>query len=480
MLLSLAELMGALPRTDDACENDVLEPAVSVRTGPIPIGRWRRLHLLGMLPAQIFAAYLFYWLRGWLHDAERKEQLLVETHWRVALQLLDSMGYLRGAVMKVGQTLANFPDIVPQGFVETLESLHFSAPPMHWSLLREMVHGELGDDPDHIFASFNKRAFSAASLGQVHQATLPCGKKVAVKIQYPAIARSVQDDFRNLLLLLLPARLGGDWENIKNQLDDLRRRIERESNYLLEARTLIAARSLFRDDDGIVIPRVYRQHSTRRVLTMERLEGVHLPEFLVADPSQDVRDAYGRKIVRVCCRLLYAGRLLYGDVHPGNFIFMKDGRLGVIDFGFAMPMDEALWALFWKLEPAMAGGRREDRIAAVKLWNGIGDDPADADRLQLCDEFTEWIWQPRSQAVAFDFGNEGEFRRGIKIFLSMMSNRYTRAQPCTPTMARQEFGLRSMLYRLKSRVDVAAIVNEEAAAAGKSSAGGAATGQSLN
>src|SRR5438445_176696 len=85
---------------------------------------------------------------------------------------------------------------------------------------------ERGDDPENVFASFDKRAFAAASLGQVHRARLNGGQEVAVKIQYPGIARTIRQDFRNLLLFMLPARLSADWENTREQFDDLRTRLE--------------------------------------------------------------------------------------------------------------------------------------------------------------------------------------------------------------------------------------------------------------
>ena len=150
--------------------------------------------------------------------------------------------------MKVGQTLANFPDIVPREFVETLEKLHFTAPPMHWSLLQEMVFNELNEDPENLFATFDKRAFAAASLGQVHAARLKTGEAVAVKIQYPGIARTIREDIRNLSLCLLPGRLTRDWDSIKDQLEDLRVRLERETDYEQETALLERARALFHAD----------------------------------------------------------------------------------------------------------------------------------------------------------------------------------------------------------------------------------------
>jgi predicted unusual protein kinase regulating ubiquinone biosynthesis (AarF/ABC1/UbiB family) len=458
--------MRSLPEETEAEERSLPEPLAAASLRPVPVGRWRRLRLLGTLQARIAAAYLFYWVRGWFRKAEEKQALLAETHWQTATRLLDSMGYLRGAVMKVGQTLANFPDIVPREFVETLERLHFDAPPMHWSLLREMVINELGDDPDKLFASFDKTAFAAASLGQVHRGRLTSGEEVAVKIQYPGIARTIREDFRNFFLYLLPGRLGRDWENTKDQFDDLRTRLERETDYQAEAATLARVRPLFREADGIVVPRFYPQHSTARVLTMERLGGVHLDEFLAGNPSQEVRNEFACKMVRAWYRMLFGARLSYADPHPGNFLFMEDGRLGVIDFGFVVEHTDDEWVFIRKMDRAMTTGRREDRIAALKEWSSITDDPADADRLRVHEEFGDWCWRARYWGGPFDYGDEADFRRGIDLFTEMVRKRYNRARPSTPAIARQNFGMRSLLYRLRAKIDIRPIAEEEVKATG--------------
>ncbi|MGH7192580.1 MAG: ABC1 kinase family protein, partial [Candidatus Saccharimonadales bacterium] len=156
MALQVSELIAALPEESEGPSQPATAglPELLTRWSkqPVPVGRFERLRALGTLQAKIGAAYLFHWLRGWFKSAEDNQRLLAEAHWRTALRVLDSMSYLRGAVMKVGQTLANFPDIAPREFVETLQRLHFDAPPMHWSLLREMVQNELGDDPENLFA----------------------------------------------------------------------------------------------------------------------------------------------------------------------------------------------------------------------------------------------------------------------------------------------------------------------------------------
>ena len=261
----VADLIDALP--EETKRSESASPQVSLQgllgklgQRSVPVGRLNRARIFGTLQAKIAAAYLAYWLRSAYKGIDEKQQRLNETHLKAALELLAGMSYLRGAVMKMGQMIANYPHVAPEEFAQVFGVLHFEAPPMHFSLLREFVRNELGADPQELFDDFETKAFAAASLGQVHRARLKgSGERVAIKIQYPSIARTIRDDLGNLRALLLPMRLSGNWDNLKLQFEGVCRMLERETDYQQEADDLRRARSAFEDDTGILVPKVYEE-----------------------------------------------------------------------------------------------------------------------------------------------------------------------------------------------------------------------------
>jgi predicted unusual protein kinase regulating ubiquinone biosynthesis (AarF/ABC1/UbiB family) len=468
----LAELLAALPETEDDAGESAGSAALEQlfhRLGQrrTPLSALHRLGTLGALQAQIFLAYAAWWLRGWFRSAEANQQALLETNLRVALRLYGGMGYLRGAVMKLGQTIANLPGVVPDEIVATLEHLHFQAPPMHFALLREHLRNELGGEPEAVFAHFDPRAFAAASLGQVHRARLHSGEEVAVKIQYPGIATTIRSDFRNLLALMTPLRISKDWENMEAQLDDLRRVLEAETDYEKEAGFQRRARSFFREDDRVIVPRVHDQFSTRRVLTMDLLGGAHVSAFLAGNPAQELRDHFGSLILRAYYRMFFAGHVNYADLHPGNFLFHSDGRLGLLDFGCVRPFSDREWELL-RLSMRAVDGSREVLVRYMKRCTGLPDDAAmDAEHQALLERFIEWTWRPIRRREPFDFGDGQFLNDGAAAIRELAAKRHTRSEPMCVLSGRMFFGLFAMLYRLRARVDMRSIGEEEARAAGE-------------
>jgi predicted unusual protein kinase regulating ubiquinone biosynthesis (AarF/ABC1/UbiB family) len=467
----VAELVAALSdfeSDEGSAQPDPLQEALADLTRrPGPEGALRRLWAFGGLQAQVSLAYLAYWVRSWFLDADRRQRELAEAHLRAAIKMLRTMGYLRGAATKLGQALANLPNIVPDQFVETLERLHFEAPPMHFALLREHVRNELGREPEEAFATFDTRAFAAASLGQVHRATLKSGQDVAVKIQYPAIGRSIRSDFRNLSAFLLPLRLGRGWEPMMAQLEEVHRVIEQETDYQQEAEWQRRARSLFHEDDLILVPRVYDELSTRRVLTMDYLDGVHIHAFLAGNPPQEPRDHFGGLIVQAGCRLHYTGRLLYADPHPGNYLFRADGRLGLLDFGCVRPYTDREWECNRLADLAMRGGD-DNMVRTARASLGLAEGEAlDPEILAQMVEVSRWIWRPFSNDGPFDFSDPDYLRGAVDRYAACGRARIPSPWlPMNAFLVRWNLGMAAMLYRLRARVDVRAIYLRERLAAG--------------
>jgi len=420
----------------------------------VPVGALNRMWILGSLQAKIAVSYISNWLRSGFVDKVERDRRLTETHIKAALKLLGGMGYLRGAIMKVGQILANYPDVVPEQFADILGRLHFEAPPMHFSLLRELVRSELGSDPEKIFDHFETEAFAAASLGQVHKARLKgSGKVVAVKVQYPNIARTIRDDFRNMKALIFPMRLSNDWDNLMDQFDDIRHMLDLEVDYENEAKNLEIGRAGFTEEDNIVVPKVYPEFSSKRVLTMDFIEGVHMDDYIATNPSVEEKDRYGLLICNSTFRLAYKCMMLHSDPHPGNYLFMPDGRLGFIDFGCCRNYTQEEKKYVAMSEEAVQGNQEN----LVEMIRQAGDltpgQQADEKRIALYKKWCYWVWEPLAKDELFDFGDRDYFKRGMEIYGELMRRRYIRSRPTNTWLAKCFFGIRALLARLEARVN---------------------------
>ena len=462
----VAELLNVLPK-DRAIDPTGLRLAkmiAGISNKKVPVNSFSRIWTLGSLQARVTAGYIAYWLRGRFRDADKKQRLKSEAHLAAALQLFGTMGYLRGAVMKIGQLLANLPEVVPEEFAEVLSALHFEAPPMHYSLVREVFLDEFGCEPEEIFATFDRQAFAAASLGQVHRARLHSGEEVAVKIQYPGIARTIKADLRTLRILFQPFCFTEDWQDTLAKLADIERMLLMETDYAQEAHFGKLARSMFTAEDRVVVPQVYDDFSTSRVLTTEYLHGCHINAFLATDPGQAERDHFTHLLTVATYRLYYRLHWLPADPHPGNFIFMADGRLGVIDFGCTLALSDDEWTFSNEaIQAALDQDLPTLNRAIAKAC--IFDNPHDMepDRLEVIRQGFYWVMEPWQQEGMFDFGDRAFFLRGIDNVVEATRKGYTRSMPMTIWSNRFTFGGRAFCYKLKGRCEFRKIYLQESA-----------------
>jgi predicted unusual protein kinase regulating ubiquinone biosynthesis (AarF/ABC1/UbiB family) len=284
---------------------------------------------LGKLGLSLVGSYLGYQAQNFLlgEGEHRKARF----HRQASRRVRDELGALKGAAMKLGQILSMQSKILPEEALRELAALQMSAPAMHASLARAQFKAALGKHPEDLFREFDAEPFAAASLGQVHRATTPQGDKVAVKIQYPAIRSAIENDFS----LLRSATLPGQWTgHVPTALvDELQRGILEETDYRHEADNIDFFRERLKGLTYLTIPRVYRDLSTDRVLTMSYIEGETLGDFLKRKPPAATRNLIGERLIEMQNTQLHCLKAVHADHHPGNYLFRPDGRIGLVDFG---------------------------------------------------------------------------------------------------------------------------------------------------
>jgi predicted unusual protein kinase regulating ubiquinone biosynthesis (AarF/ABC1/UbiB family) len=229
------------------------------------------------------------------------------------------LGGLKGPLMKVAQFLSTVPDALPAEYAVQLATLQANAPPMGWPFVRRRMATELGPQWESRFASFGREAAAAASLGQVHRATLPDGRQVACKLQYPDMPSVVEADLRQLRLAMnLYRRLDSAIQH-DEVYEELSQRLREELDYLREAAQMRLYRVMLQDEPGVVVPEPIEGYCTRRLLTMTWLEGRALLRRLEEDPPLEERNAYAEALFRAWYVPFYRYGVIHGDPHLGNY-----------------------------------------------------------------------------------------------------------------------------------------------------------------
>src|ERR1700730_16241730 len=260
-------------------------------------------------------------------------------------QLVDQLGQMRGAAMKVGQmiSMVEFDGVAEEQQDELqrkLAALRDDVPPVPFADLERLMRNEFGGPLHRVFSDLDERAFAAASIGQVHRATTVDGDEVVVKIQYPGVAEAVETDLRNATLLLPLVKRLAPGLDAKPLAAEECERIGEELDYELEAQNQRRIERLMRGHPFVTVPRVYTDLSTRRVLVSEYVEGERFESVRRADEAR--RDLYGEIVFRFYFGLLYRDQIALGDPHPGNYLLRPDGRVCFLDFGLVRDEDGEL------------------------------------------------------------------------------------------------------------------------------------------
>ena len=369
-------------------------------------------------------------------------------------QLAKTMGELKGAAMKFGQLMSMESDLLPPEVAAAMRVLQKDAPPMAITQVHEVIEAALKRPVAEIFSALDPEPLGAASLGQVHRATLLSGREVAIKNQYPGIKETLDADLSSLrrTLKLMPARaLRG---RIDPYIAELRATFERESDYLAEAQNLVTARRLLHEHKMIVVPEPLLDLCAERVLTMELLQGEKLDDaFECLD--QGTCDRIGTELVRAFSTLFHRHNWLHADPHSGNFLWLKEGKIGLLDFGCVRTFEQQRTDDLLRLVVATQQGAGE-RLVDLYAQLGFAQGQVESSQ-EVLEAFGEIALKPFMTEGDFDFG-AWSFKNEMRHFL-LQNVSFIKMTP-EPDMLiylRVLSGLRGILARGGCRVPVAAL-----------------------
>ena len=331
---------------------------------------------------------------------EKKQQQRRELFEKIGSQIADTLGEMKGAAMKIGQIASQYQDIFPPEIAQAMTKLQREAPAAPFSSIQKQLERELGKPLAQIFQSIEETPFAAASIGQVHRAVLPDGQAVVVKVQYAGVDESCDSDLKQIRLALKLAGVLKIDKKLQEELfNEIRDSLHAELDYTSEAHNLQVFSAFHAAlDSKLIIPKVYPDYSTRRVLTLSEEMGDSIAT--AGTWSLEIRNEIGNRLFDMISQQIFYLNSFHCDPHPGNFAFRPDGSVVVYDFGCTKELSLDTVQTYKTLLTA-AQDRNvpelEAQLRTLRVRNQTGQIPADF--------YLEWVdilLPPLSQP--FDFG----------------------------------------------------------------------------
>jgi predicted unusual protein kinase regulating ubiquinone biosynthesis (AarF/ABC1/UbiB family) len=268
-----------------------------------------------------------------------KDEVNAELMEKAANQLFTVLGELKGGAMKVGQALSVMEAAIPEEFGEpyreALTKLQKDAPPLPADKVHRVLDAQLGTKWRQRFTDFNDTPVASASIGQVHKAVWSDGREVAVKIQYPGADEALRADLKTLQRMIGVVKQLAPGADVQGVVDELIERAEMELDYRLEANNQRAFAKAYQGDPHFLVPHIVA--SAPKVVIQEWIDGTPMAE-IIRNGTVEQRDLMGARLLELTFDAPHRLEMMHGDAHPGNFMLLPDGRMGVIDFGAVAPL----------------------------------------------------------------------------------------------------------------------------------------------
>ena len=379
-----------------------------------------------------------------------------------AKDIYNSLSELKGSALKVAQMLSMDKSLLPTAYQQKFAMAQYSAPPLSYPLVVKTFQQHFGKSPEKVFDTFTHHAVNAASMGQVHKATL--GKKtLAVKIQYPGVSDSVKSDLAMVKPIAL-AMFNLNPAEYDEFIQEVELRMMEETDYRLELKRSVDLSQKSRHLKNVVFPRYYSRYSGDRILAMDWLEGRPLGEVLNTPLPTGMGDRLGQAMWDFYHFQMHTLKAVHADPHPGNFIITEDYRLGIIDFGCVKVIPAEFYKIYFRLmDPAILEDDKKLEQLFYQL-HFIHDSDTAKEKAFFKGVFTklvELLSRPFRTDV-FDFSDKtyfdtlyrfGEELTGMK---ELRASKKARGVRDAVYINRTYFGLYNLLHDLKAKVRVTA------------------------
>ncbi len=376
-----------------------------------------------------------------------------------AEKLMKSLGNLKGPLMKVGQILSTIPEALPNEYANEFQQLQSNAPPMGWPFVRRRMKTELGGDWETKFASFEKDAAAAASLGQVHKATAHDGTALACKLQYPDMQSAIDADL-NQLKIIFSLYEKYDKAIKTNQIhSELAERLREELDYELEAKYTKLYGYILRDEKNVHVPEIIDDLSTDRLLTSTWMEGTRILDYIGKDT--ETRNTIAMNMFRAWYVPLYNYGIIHGDPHLGNYTIRDDLSVNLLDFGCVRVFPVEFIGGVVDLYRALQNDDMELAVHAYETWGFKG---LSKEQIETLNIWANFLYGPILEDAVRPIGEitNGVYGREIaeKVHKQLREVGGVQVPREFVFMDRAALGLGSVFLHLKAEINWYRVFNE--------------------
>lgn len=424
--------------------------------------RGERFFKLAKMTASVAGNYASSRVKSFFQSEEDAEQSLAESDSANGALVAETLGELKGAVMKFGQMASLTEDLLPSEIAEPLKSLQNEAPAMDYEVIAEQIESEFDVSPDRLFDEFETEPFASASIGQVHRAVTDDGRDAVVKVQYPGVDESCDSDLAQLRFALKVSGFvkSSHEEAFDDLFEEMRERLHEELDYCNEADNVRRFNEIHSDDPWIITPEVIGERSSKRVLTLTYEDGDDLETAAQSYPKS-ARNKIGANLLRTFAKQLLEHGVIHADPNPANYAFREDGRFVLYDYGCIKEVPQHIITPYKEL--LHAGFERNFSVMDEKLFElgaRVEEGPPVHD--EFYKKWHDLVLAPLIQDEYFNYGRS-TINRDVKQHLVKIGPKYVDSFKPPRHLAlidRTAIGMHNNLRKLESVLPWRSIMKE--------------------